>query len=91
MGMAANELGVDVFENVADVKVLFLASNLCMQVDLEQQVAEFFGQLLHIVLLQGLHDLVGLLNDIVGQGLVRLLAIPGTTVGFTTQAHGDVA
>ena len=89
--MAANQLGVDMFKHIANGKVSFLASDFSVQVDLEQQVAQFVGQLLHVVLFQCFNDLVGLLDHITDQGLVGLLAIPWAAVGLAAQAHGDVA
>ena len=62
-----------------------------MQVHLQQQVTQLVRQLLHIVLFQRLHHLVGLLDDIAGQRLVRLFAIPWTAIRLPPQTHSNVA
>src|SRR6266487_1216508 len=50
--MTTNQLGADVLEDIAEIKIALLVRNLGVQVDLEQQVAQFLGQLLHVVLFQ---------------------------------------
>ncbi len=89
--VTTNQFGADMLEDVAKIKITLLARNLCVQVDLEQQVSKFLGQLFHVVLLQRFHHLVGFLDHVVSQRLMGLLAVPRAAIRVAAQAHGDVA
>src|SRR5207244_9391222 len=91
MRVTANQFGVDMLENISNSKVFFLTCNLGVQVDLEQEIAEFFDEFVHVILFQCLQDFVGLLNKVTSETLVCLLAIQGAAIGLATQAHGDIA
>ena len=49
--------------------------------DVEEDVAKLFGQLRGVALLDGLDQLVALLQELLFEGLVGLLAVPRASVG----------
>src|SRR5579883_2397876 len=57
MRVTPDKLGIDVLQHIAESEMALLASNLCVQVDLEQKIAQFLSEVLQIVLLDGLGDL----------------------------------
>ncbi|MNC66658.1 hypothetical protein D3C75_1170810 [compost metagenome] len=61
-----------------------------MEDDLEQEVAQFDLQLLHVGALDGVGDLVGLLDRIGGNGREGLFDIPGATAVRIAQANHDL-
>ncbi len=79
--MAANKLRIDVMGNVLDVKVPILLCNLSMQVYLKQYVAELFAHVLHVELVDGVEKLGRFLDEVLGEALMRLFAIPRTSTG----------
>ena len=80
MGMAAAELLVDPAQDVGDGEEAGLVRHLGVKDDLEGEVAELLFQLGRIVLVDGLQDLVGLLQQVRLDARVGLLAIPGAAV-----------
>ena len=52
-----------------------------MHHDLQQHVAQFFHQVIPIVILDRLHDFVGLFHHAPGKGLVGLRPVPGAAAG----------
>ncbi len=57
---------------------------------LEQQVAQFDSQFVHVPALDGVGDLIGFLDRIGGDGLKGLLHVPGTAAVRIAQANHDV-
>src|SRR5581483_513239 len=91
MGVTPNEFAIDLLKNVSDGETALLARELCVQVDLKQQIAQFLGEMLQVVLLDCLDHLIRLFDDIARQAQMCLLAVPGASIGLAAQAHGDVA
>ncbi len=90
VGVASNELGTDVGEDVVDGESAVAALKGGVKDHLEGQVAEFFPEAVHVVVVDGFADLVSFLDDVGFQGFVGLLAIPGASVGFEEALHnGD--
>ena len=81
MGVAPDELAVDALHNVAHLEVPGLAGNIGVEGYLDQQVTQFLGQDRGVGAVDGLQDLVGLLQQGPAQGFVRLLAVPGASAG----------
>src|SRR5262249_13274996 len=73
--------------DVVDVEASGLARHLGMEDDLQEQIAELAAQLLRVVAIDRLGDLVGLLDDVLADRLVRLLAIPGAAARGTQPRH----
>ena len=78
--VAAHDLGADRALDVGQVEDALLGRELRVEHDLEQQVAELAGQGRAHRVAERVVDLVGLLEQVPAQGLVRLLAIPGAAV-----------
>ena len=83
VGMAADELLVDGPGHVGEVERAPLGAERGVEHDLEEQIAELLGQLVvagpvrPVEPVDGLHHLIALLEQVAGQALVRLLAVPG--------------
>ncbi len=87
MRMAANQLGVQVLRHIAQVEVSGFRRHLRVEEDLQQQVAELVLQLRPGATLDGVKDLVGLLQRVRLDGVEGLLAIPRTTAGSAQAGH----
>ena len=90
MRMAADELLGESVRHLVEIKGSGLAGDLGVQHGLQQDVAEFIANLRGIAATDGLGHLVGLLNDMRDQRLMRLLHVPRTAAG-RAQAMNDVA
>ena len=77
--MAADQLLDDVAGDVVDVERLVgvLSGDPRVEHHLEQQVTELLAQVVAVAGLDRLDRLVGLLDEVAHQRLVRLLAVPG--------------
>ncbi len=85
--MAADELGGDLAQRVADGEAPLVGLELRQEDALEEQVADLAAQRGVVFAVDGVEDLVGLLEDERPQGLNRLLAIPRTAAGTAQAAH----
>ncbi len=74
--MTADDLGRDGRLDIGQVEDAGLGGELGVEDDLEQQVAELAGQLGRRAGLERVVDLVGLLEQVLAQRLVGLLAVP---------------
>src|SRR6516162_944928 len=77
--MAANQLVVDGARDGRKIEPAPLLCHTGVEDDLEQQVAELVSELVRATVLDGVGDLVGLLDGVRGDAGEGLLAIPGTT------------
>ena len=82
MRVAADDLRREGRLHVAQVEHALLRGELRVQHDLEQQVAELAGELGRGPGLERVVDLVGLLEQVVPQRRVGLLAVPRAAVGL---------
>ena len=82
VGVAADDLAGDRGLDVGQVEDAGLRGQLGVEDDLEPEVAELGGQLRRGAAGEGVVDLVGLLEEVVAQRLVGLLAIPRAAVGL---------
>jgi hypothetical protein len=85
--VAAHELIADGAHDVVGPKPALRARELRLEHDLQEQVPELFAQLLRRTVIDGIHDLVCLLDHVRAQGLQRLLAVPRATVRREQPAH----
>ena len=76
MRMAANHLLVHIAANVVDRELARIGGDLALQHYLQQHVAELLAQMNGIARLDGIDRLVGFFDHVLGNALVRLLAIP---------------
>ena len=86
--VAADDLRGDGRLDVGQVEDARLGGELGVEHDLEQQVAELAGELGRGARLERVVDLVGLLEQVLAQRLVGLLAVPRAAVGLA-QPGGD--
>ena len=87
VGMAADELGVQIGGDVAMVEVAGLGGHLRIEENLQQQVAELVLEVGPGAALDGVEDLVGLLERVALDGVEGLLAVPGTAVRGAQASH----
>jgi hypothetical protein len=85
--MPAHELVGDALQGIGDGEVAGFRLELRQKHRLEQEVAELFAEPGVVVSIDGLEDLIGLLEDERFQGINRLHAIPGTPLGRTQRGH----
>ena len=79
VGVAADHLVVDSGDHVGNIEGAGFQGQIGVKQDLQQQVAEFFGQFAWIAFFQGVENLVSLLDQVGFQGCMGLLAVPGAT------------
>ena len=84
----ATKVGRDVVDRERGDRVL--ARDARVEQDLEQQVAQLLAHARAVARLDGLGELVRLLEQVADQGLVRLLAVPRAPAGRVEPVHdGD--
>src|SRR5581483_6681527 len=79
MRVPADQLRDDPARDVVDVPRAVVGGHLGVERDLEQQVAELLAKAIPVVGVDRVEDLVGLLEQMAGEGPVRLLAVPGAS------------
>ena len=52
-----------------------------MEHHLQKHISQFFLQVFHILMVDGVHNLIGLFQHIPANGLVGLFPVPGTPPG----------
>lgn len=81
--MTANELGVDIARHIGQRKLTGIRRDLRMQHYLHEHVAQLLAQVCRIIGLDAVERLVGLLDHVLANAAVRLLAIPRAAIGLT--------
>ena len=81
MRVAADDLGRDRGVDVGQVEDALLGRELGVEDDLEEEVAELLGERRRRARAERVVDLVGLLEEVVPERLVGLLAVPRAAVG----------
>ena len=90
MRMAANQLLRNSIEGIIDAKFSVFRRHFGEEDGLQHEIAEFFSQARPILLIDGVENLVGLLEKIRFNGVEVLLAIPGAAAGGAQASHdGD--
>ena len=90
VGMAANHFRVDFADDVGDGEAFFFVSDLSVEEDLKEEIAEFLGELGVVSRVESVKDFVGFFDEIGAKSGVGLLAIPGATAGRAQASHdGD--
>ena len=80
MRVSPDQLLADAARDVAHVERAFLVRELCMDGDLEQEIAELVAQTVEIAGVERLERLIGLLEQMRPQARVRLFLIPRAPV-----------
>ena len=86
--MAADHLRVHVGTHVVDGELARIGRYLAVQDHLQQYVAQFLAQMRHVGGFDGVHGLVGLLDHVVRDALMRLLAVPRAAIRRTQCGNG---
>ncbi len=87
VGVAADHLLADSLDHVVDAEAALARPELGLKQDLKQQVPELLAVLGRVIAVNGLQDLVGLLDQVGLEGLEGLLVVPGTAVGGQQPLH----
>lgn len=81
--MPANELGVYFGRHIVKVKVTGLMCDLGMHHHLQKHVPQLLTHVVEVLLVNSVDQLCGFFQKTASQALVRLLAVPGASVGST--------
>lgn len=73
MGVSADHLVADGVDDLSEAEASTLLRHLCVEDDLEQEIAKFLAQFFHIVFLDGLGYLVRLFQSVGKNGSEILL------------------
>ena len=88
--MAADHLFGDRLDDIAEGEFASLFSHLRVIDDLQEQVAQFVAQIVHVAARDGVGDLVGLLDRVGSDGRKVLLDVPGTAGSGVAQGGHDL-
>ena len=86
--MTANQLGIDIVRDVCHSEFTGIGGNLSMKHNLHEYVSEFLTQMIGIVRLDTVESLVRLLDHVLTDTLMRLLAIPRASIGLAQAPNG---
>ena len=78
--MAPDHLGIHVRRDILDVELARIGRNLTLQHYLQQHIAKLLAHMGNVARLDGIDRFVGFLDHVVGNGRVRLLAIPWAAI-----------
>ena len=87
MGMAADHLGGDGLDHIAEIEQSGFFRHAGVKHDLEQEIAQFVRQRLVIAILDAGRDFIGFLDGVRRDGGEGLGAVPGTAVWRAQPAH----
>jgi len=86
--VAADEFGVDIACHIGQRKLTGVRRNLRMQHNLHEHVAELLTQVCRVVGLNAVERLVGFLDHVLADALMRLFAVPRAAIGLTQAPDG---
>ena len=86
--VAADELGVDIACHIGKRKLTGVRRNLRMQHHLHEHVAELLAQMCCVVRLDAIERLVGFLDHVLADALMRLFAVPRAAIGLAQTPDG---
>ena len=78
--MPVDELFAGSVRHIVNIKMPGLALNICMEQHLHEHVAQLFLQVRRITGVDGLADLIRLLQEVAADALVRLHLIPRAAI-----------
>jgi hypothetical protein len=87
VGVAADHFVVDFADDVVDGEAALFGGDLGVKENLEEEVAEFFGEFGVIAGVEGIEDFVGFFDQIGAEGGVGLLTVPGAAAGSAEAGH----
>ena len=89
MRVPATQFGADAIHHFLEGKQALFPADLRLEHHLQQQVAQLIGMLVRPAGINGVNDLVALLNQVLLQRFQRLFAVPGTAA-FTAHFRHDI-
>ena len=87
VGMPTNHFIVDFADDIMDRETALFGGDLRVEEDLEEEVAQFFGEFGVVAGVEGVEDFISFLNEIGAEGGVGLLAIPWAAAGRAEAGH----
>jgi hypothetical protein len=87
VGVAADHFVVDFADDVVDGEAALFGGDLGVEEDLEEEVAEFFGEFGVVAGVEGVQDFVGFFDQVGAEGGVGLFAVPGAAAGGAEAGH----
>jgi hypothetical protein len=87
VGVAANHFVVDFADDVVDGEAAIFGGDLGVEEDLEEEVAELFGEFGIVAGVEGVEDFVGFFDEVGAEGRMGLLAVPGAAAGGAKAGH----
>lgn len=87
VGVAADHFCGGGFGDVVDGEAAGAAGEGAVEDDLEEDVAEFFGEEGVVAAVDGFEGFVGFFDHVGFEGLVGLFEVPGAAVGFLESFH----
>ena len=88
MRVTTDELGVDIARHIGKRKLTGVRRNLRMQHHLHEHIAQLLAQMRHVVRLDAIERLVGFLDHVLADALMRLFAVPRAAIGLTQTPDG---
>ena len=87
VGVAANHFVVDFADDVVDGEAAGFGGDLGVEENLEEEVAQFFGEFGVVFGVEGVEDFVGFFDQVGAESGVGLLAVPGAAAGGAEAGH----
>jgi hypothetical protein len=87
VGVAANHFVVDFADDVVDGEAAIFGGDLGVEEDLEEEVAELFGEFGVVAGVESVEDFVGFFDEVGAEGGVGLFAVPRTAAGSAETGH----
>jgi len=87
VGVAADHFVVNFADDVVDGEAALFGGDLGMEEDLEQEIAEFFGEFGVVAGVEGIEDFVGFFDQVGAKGGVGLFSVPGAAAGGAETGH----
>ena len=85
--VAADHFVVNLADDVVDGKAVLFGGDLRVKEDLEEEVAQFFGEFGVVVGVKSVEDFVGFFDEVGAESGVSLFPITGTATGSTQAGH----
>ena len=87
VGMPAHQLAIQMVQHLGNGEMALVGRHLRIKQHLQQQIAQFLGQVRKVAPLNGVEDLVGLFQRVFADGIEGLFAVPGAAVGRAQPRH----
>ena len=85
--VAADHFVVDFADDVVDGEAARFGGDLGVEEDLEEEVAQFFGEFGVVAGVESVEDFVGFFDEVGAESGVGLLAVPGAAAGSAEAGH----